>query len=154
MIESFYKISGMWDIHMYTIKEVAEKMDVSEHTLRFWAKCGFFPFVKRNENNTRLFSDSDLDWVKIVKCLRSVGTENKSIKRYIDLCIAGDSTIAERYDIIKTTKQKALNQMDVLKKQLAILDYKEDFYQNLIKNNLKDVWNPINKLTSEDSAVR
>lgn len=27
---------------MYTIKEVAEKMDVSEHTLRFWAKSGFF----------------------------------------------------------------------------------------------------------------
>ena len=28
---------------MYTIKEVAEKMEVSEHTLRFWAKSGFFP---------------------------------------------------------------------------------------------------------------
>ena len=38
---------------MYTIKEVAEKMAVSEHTLRFWAKSGFFPFVKRNENNIR-----------------------------------------------------------------------------------------------------
>lgn len=27
---------------MYTIKEVAEKMEISEHTLRFWAKNGFF----------------------------------------------------------------------------------------------------------------
>ena len=27
---------------MYTIKEVAKIMDVSEHTLRFWAKSGFF----------------------------------------------------------------------------------------------------------------
>ena len=34
---------------MYTIKEVAQKMDVSEHTLRFWAKSGFFPFVKRSK---------------------------------------------------------------------------------------------------------
>ena len=25
---------------MYTIKEVAEKMDISEHTIRFWAKNG------------------------------------------------------------------------------------------------------------------
>ena len=75
---------------MYTIKEVAEKMDISEHTLRFWAKSGFFPFVKRNQNNIRQFSDNDLEWVKIVKCLRSVGTENKAIKRYIDLCIVGD----------------------------------------------------------------
>ena len=138
---------------MYTIKEVADKMEISEHTLRFWAKSGFFPFLKRNHNNIRLFSDSDLDWVKIVKCLRSVGTENKAIKKYIDLCIIGDSTIPERYEIIKTTKNKALQQMEELKKQLEILDYKENFYQNLIKNNLKDEWNPMNKSKPEEEAV-
>lgn len=137
---------------MYTIKEVAEKMDISEHTLRFWAKCGFFPFVKRNQNNIRQFSDNDLEWVRIVKCLRSVGTENKAIKRYIDLCIVGDSTIEERYKIILGTKEKALMQMDELKKQLAILEYKENFYKNLIKNNLKDTWNPMNSVTLNDKV--
>lgn len=137
---------------MYTIKEVAEKMDISEHTLRFWAKSGFFPFVKRNQNNIRQFSDNDLEWVKIVKCLRSVGTENKAIKRYIDLCIVGDLTIEERYKIILDTKEKALMQMDELKKQLAILEYKENFYQNLIKNNLKDTWNPMNSVTPNDKV--
>ena len=137
---------------MYTIKEVAEKMDISEHTLRFWAKSGFFPFVKRNQNNIRQFSDNDLEWVKIVKCLRSVGTENKAIKRYIDLCIVGDSTIEERYKIILDTKEKALMQMDELKKQLAILEYKENFYKNLIKNNLQDTWNPMNSVTPNDKV--
>lgn len=130
---------------MYTIKEVAEKMDVSEHTIRFWAKSGFFPFIKRNQNNIRLFSDDDLNWVKIVKCLRSIGTETKLVKRYIDLCIIGDSTISERYEIIKTTKEKALKQMEDLKKQLELLDYKEEHYLNLIKNNLQDNWNPMNQ---------
>ena len=104
---------------MYTIKEVADKMDVSEHTLRFWAKSGFFPFIKRNKNNIRLFSENDLDWVRIVKCLRSVGTENKAIKKYIDLCIKGDSTIPERYEIIRETKVKARQQMEELQKQFA-----------------------------------
>lgn len=127
-------------------------MDISEHTLRFWAKSGFFPFVKRNQNNIRQFSDNDLEWVKIVKCLRSVGTENKAIKRYIDLCIVGDSTIEERYKIILGTKEKALMQMDELKKQLAILEYKENFYKNLIKNNLKDIWNPMNSKTLNDKV--
>lgn len=138
---------------MYTIKEVAQKMDVSEHTLRFWAKSGFFPFVKRNENNIRLFSDNDLGWVKIVKCLRSVGTENKAIKKYIDLCIIGDSTIQERYDIIRSTKKKALQQMKELRQQLDLLDYKEKFYQNLIQNNHEDVWNPMNNVRPRDKVV-
>lgn len=131
---------------MYTIKEVSQKMDVSEHTLRFWAKCGFFPFVKRDENNIRQFSESDLEWVKIVKCLRSVGTENKAIKKYIDLCIIGDSTIPERFEIIKETKNNALKKMAELKQQLDLLDYKETFYKNLMENNLKDTWNPMNKI--------
>lgn len=130
---------------MYTIKEVAEKMDISEHTLRFWAKNGMFPFVKRNENNIRQFSEDDLNWVRIVKCLRSIGTETKLVKRYVDLCIIGDSTIPERYEIIKTTKEKALQQMEELKKQLELLDYKEEHYKNLIKHNLRDNWNPMNQ---------
>ena len=137
---------------MYTIKEVAKKMDISEYTIRFWAKSGFFPFVKRDENNIRLFSDDDLNWVKMVKCLRLVGTENKAIKRYIDLCIKGDSTIKERYEIIQTTKEKALKQLEEVKKQLELLEYKEKFYQNLIKNNLKDCWNPMNKNFKESKC--
>ena len=52
---------------MYTVKEVAKKMEVSEHTLRFWAKSDFFPFVQRDKNNIRMFSEEDLAWVKIVK---------------------------------------------------------------------------------------
>ena len=134
---------------MYTIKEVADKMEVSEHTLRFWAKSGFFPFLQRDNNNIRRFSENDLNWVRIVKCLRSVGTQNKDIKRYIDLCIVGDSTIKERYQIILDTKAKALEQMGELKKQLELLDYKENFYKNLIKNHLEDEWNPMNNVRKE-----
>ena len=129
---------------MYTVKQAAKIMDISEHTLRFWAKSGFFPFVRRDENNIRRFSEDDLNWVKIVKCLRSVGVENKDVKRYIDLCIQGDETIKERYEIICSTKAKAFEQMEELQKQLELLDYKEEYYQNLIKNNLKDSWNPMN----------
>ena len=137
---------------MYTIKEVAERMEVSEHTLRFWAKSGFFPFVTRNQNNIRQFSEDDLNWVRIVKCLRSIGTETKLVKRYIDLCIIGDSTIPERYEIIKTTKAKALQQMEDLRKQLDLLNYKEEHYKNLIKHNLNDNWNPMNQNQKEYSS--
>lgn len=136
---------------MYTIKEVSKITDVSEHTLRFWAKSGFFPFLQRNKNNVRMFSDNDLDWVKIVKCLRNVGTENKKIKRYIDLCLIGDSTISERYQIILDTKKKAKTQMEDLKQQLAVLDYKENYYKKLIKENKADDWNPVNHL--KETAV-
>ena len=77
--------------------------------------------------------------------MRSVGVENKQIKKYIDLCVDGDKTIEERYKIIASTKEKALVQMEELKRQIELLEYKEGFYKDLIKNNSKDTWNPMNK---------
>ncbi len=129
---------------MYTIKEVSEMMSISEHTLRFWAKNGFIPDIERDKNNIRLFSEHTIGWVRIVKCLRNVGVDLKSVKRYVDLCLIGDSTIQERYEIILDTKKKALEQMEDLKQQLELLDYKENYYKNLINNNLPDGWNPVN----------
>ena len=130
---------------MYTIKEVAIKTGVSEHTVRYWAKSGFFPFIKRSESNVRLFEDSDLEWVKIVKCLRLVGMDSKSVKKYIDLCVIGDSTIKERFQIITDTRLKTQAIIKELTEQLSLLEYKENFYDNIIKYNLQDIWNPMNK---------
>lgn len=123
---------------MYTIKDVSKKMDISEHTLRFWAKCDFFPSLQRNKNNVRIFLEDDLKWVRLVKCLRNIGVENKIIKKYINLCLIGDSTIMERYEIIKDTRLKAKKQMEELQNQFLLLDEKEKFYQNLIADKTKD----------------
>lgn len=137
---------------MYTIKEAAEMMDVSEHTLRFWAKNGFIPDIERDRNNIRLFSERTLGWIKIVKCLRNVGVDLKSVKKYIDLCLIGDETIQKRYEIILETKRKALEQMEDLKKQLEVLDYKENYYKTLIANNLQDKYNPTNGKVAEKES--
>ena len=69
-------------------------------------KKRFFPFIKRSETNVRLFDDNDLEWVRIVKCLRVVGVENNAVKRYVDLCIKGDSTIPDVMKLLKKQKLK------------------------------------------------
>ena len=85
--------------------------------------------------------------------LKSGRNWNKAIKRYIDLCIKGDSTIPERYEIIQATKLKAEQQMLELQQQMDLLNYKEKYYQNLIKNNLEDGWNPMNNHQVETETV-
>ena len=54
---------------MYTIKEVAAKVGESEHTIRYYCKEGLFPFLTRDKNNVRKFSEVDLEGVRIVLCL-------------------------------------------------------------------------------------
>ena len=50
---------------------------------------------------------------------------------------------------VNTTGDLYPEQMEELKKQLELLDYKENFYKNLIKNHLEDEWNPMNKVKKE-----
>ena len=38
------------------------------------------------------------------------------------------------------------------KSPTSILEYKENFYKNLIKNKLKDTWNPMNSVTPNDKV--
>lgn len=54
---------------------------------------------------------------------------------------------------VKTVKGCGLSIAEELKTQLDLLDYKEEYYKNLIKNNLNDEWNPINKIVPEEQAV-
>lgn len=138
---------------MYTIKEVGKLMHVSEHTIRFWAKNGFFPFIKRSDKNVRLFDDEDLEWVKLVKCLRSVGVNHNEIKNYIKMCLEGDGTVEERLLIIKKTKENVKAQLQELQEQLKLLDHKEKYYENLISHHLQDNWNPTNKVKINEKEL-
>jgi DNA-binding transcriptional MerR regulator len=59
----------------------------------------------------RNFSEQDLSWIFIIKCLRGGGVQLADIRKYVALCQVGDSTIQERFEIIKEAKQKTLEQI-------------------------------------------
>ncbi len=63
----------------YTIIEVERKTGIPSRTLRFWADKGVFPYVEKDKNGVRYFSEKDLQWViwvdyyrQIEKALREV----------------------------------------------------------------------------------
>ena len=53
----------------YSIGEVAEKVDVTLATLRFWEKE--FPFLepKKNDKGSRFYTDKDIENIQMVKYL-------------------------------------------------------------------------------------
>lgn len=46
----------------YTIGQLAEKMNISAHTLRCYDKEGLLPFVTRSTNGIRMFDESDIEF--------------------------------------------------------------------------------------------
>lgn len=129
---------------MYTVKQVAEMMDISAHTLRFYDNEGLFPYVSRDQNNTRFFAESDLEWVNLVQCLRDTGMALADVKKYVELCKQGDTSIQERYGIILRQKEKAEQELLGMQKRVDLLNAKTKYYKRLWQEAANDDWNPIN----------
>ena len=81
---------------LYTVGEIAKKMNVAASTLRYYDKEGLLPFVERSESGIRMFKDSDMEWLAIIECLKKTGMPIKEIKKFIDWCMEGDATIDQR----------------------------------------------------------
>ena len=80
---------------MYTVKEVADILGVSVHTVRYYDDQGLIPGTKRDSYNQRIFDDMELEWLFVSISLRDTGLPLKEIKRYIELYQQGDSTLQQ-----------------------------------------------------------
>lgn len=56
-----------------TIKEVSEKYNISQDTLRYYEKVEMIPPVGRTSGSIRNYQDEDLGWVELALCMRSAG---------------------------------------------------------------------------------
>ena len=113
----------------YTIGEIASILNLAPSTLRYYDKEGLLPFVERSESGIRIFNDSDFEWLSIIECLKQTGMPIKEIKQFIDWCILGDETIGKRKALIQKQRQEVLEQIEILKATLAMLDYKNWYYE-------------------------
>jgi DNA-binding transcriptional MerR regulator len=114
----------------YTIKQVAEKMNLTVYTLRYYEKEGLLPFVQRDCTGNRSFNENDLEWLSLICCLKNTGMPIKQIKQYIDWCLDGDETLATRKKMLIEHRQDVLKQINELKKNLEKINYKISHYEN------------------------
>ncbi len=137
----------------YTVKEVADMLDISSHTIRYYDNIGLIPSIDRTDGNIRMFSDYTISWLKLVHCLRTTGLPIEDVRHYIQMCQKGDSTIPERAELIFKQEKSLRAQIKNLKKQMEILKYKKSYYKNLLDNNLQDICNPQNYNNHEPNLI-
>ena len=116
----------------YSIKEVADMMNVEPSTLRYYDSMGLLPGVKR-VNGRRVFEDKDFKWLRVLNCMKKINMPIDKIKAYVELAEKGDSTLQERFDMILEQKEIVLGQIAELKNCLKEFEYKEWYYTEAIK---------------------
>ncbi|MFK0521769.1 MerR family transcriptional regulator [Paenibacillus illinoisensis] len=123
----------------YSISEVAKELNLTVYTLRYYDKEGLMPFVERTPSGVRKFKESDLDFLKIIQCLKLTGMPIKDIKDFIEWCSEGDSTLQERYDMFIERKASVEAQMEELRKTMEVIEHKCDYYKAAIAAGTEDI---------------
>ena len=119
---------------MYSIGEISKMFQLPISTLRYYDKEGLFPHLKR-VNGVRQFSESEIETLRVIDCLKRSGLEIKDIKEYMALCSLGNTTLKQRKAIFEKQKEEVLQEMEKLQKVLSMLNYKCWYYDQAIEKN-------------------
>lgn len=114
------------------IKEVARKYDLTADTLRYYEKVGLIPKVNRNEVGYRDFTEEDTNWVEFAKCMRNAGMSIEALSEYVALFQKGDSTIAQRKQILLDQQAIMAEKLKDMQATYDRLTKKVDNYDNHI----------------------
>lgn len=112
-----------------TIKEVSEKYQISQDTLRYYERVGMIPPVTRTAGGIRDYQQTDVQWVELAKCMRSAGLPVEAMIEYVRLCQEGDETIPARLQLLVEQRDKLLEQRRQIDETLDRLNYKIARYE-------------------------
>lgn len=115
----------------YSISQVARQFALEPHTLRYYEKEGIIS-PDKTDKGIRCFHQADIDQLGMVCCLRSTGMSIKDIKRYVDLCAAGDQTAHERLQIFINHREHILEEITCLQTHLEKIEGKIKWYSNIM----------------------
>jgi hypothetical protein len=112
-----------------TIKEVSEKYDISQDTLRYYEKVGIIPKVPRNSSGIRNYGEQDIGWIKNAKCMRKAGVSIEALAEYVKLFMEGEDTLRARHDLLCNQRENLLKNKRQIEETLDLLNYKIARYE-------------------------
>ena len=116
-----------------TIKEVSQKYNISQDTLRYYERIGMIPKVTRTASGIRNYQESDLNWVELVICMRSAGLPVEALIEYVELYQQGDQTFGARLELLQEQSRNLEEQQKHLQAAMNKLDYKISRYEVAVK---------------------
>lgn len=129
---------------MYTMKQVCEQTGMSYETLKYYCNEGLVPNVKRGPNNYRMFDDHDVKWISSLSCLKNCGMGIAEMKAYLALCLKGESSIPERKIVLEKHRKDLELKMQELQTAFDYIDWKQNFYDDVLSGKTKYYSNLIN----------
>jgi DNA-binding transcriptional MerR regulator len=112
-----------------TPAQMAERTGVTLDTLRYYEREGLLDDVARATNGHRRYSEDDVLWVEVLRCLRDTGMTIEQLRHYCELGTQGDTTKAERRQILVDHRELIEAQITERYEALRLVDHKLSYYE-------------------------
>ncbi|MBQ3163448.1 MAG: MerR family transcriptional regulator [Lachnospiraceae bacterium] len=116
----------------YTSGQFARLMGISMDTLRYYEKEELIK-PSRKENNHRVYTDNDINWMQFIKRLKDTGMPIKEIKKYSILRSEGSQTVQDRMNMLIEHRNFLIYKIKQLEMHCNKLDEKIEYYKNMLE---------------------
>ncbi len=120
----------------YTPQEAAERSGFSHDTLRYYERIGLLPEIRRTGSGRRSFSEQDLQWLGLLRCLRDTGMPITEMQQFVRLMRDGHATREERLAVLLAHERRVEEQVARLQQHLGQIRGKIETYR------CGPVWSP------------
>jgi len=123
----------------YSAGEVSGKLKISKDCIRYYEKEGLLPPIARDASGRRAFSESDVEWIFLIRCLRDTDMRISGIKKYVSLLMEnGSDSIRERREVLLEHEAYIKEKITTYKNLLQLIEKKLEFYDEALSSNDPD----------------
>ena len=113
---------------MYTIGQISEMFNIPVSTIRYYDREGLLPGITR-KSGRRQFSDTEVEALQVIECLKASGLEIKDIRQFMEWCTEGPETYSKRRELFENRKAAVEEELIRLNKVMDLLTFKCWYYE-------------------------
>ncbi|KAB8188931.1 MerR family transcriptional regulator [Nonomuraea phyllanthi] len=138
-VEAIQRLTDLGGVHEpMMINEVADLLDISPHTLRYYERAGLVE-VARDGNGHRLYDADAVRRLVFLTRMRLAGMPMRDLQHYITLVEAGKHTVPERLDMLIEHRDTIRRRIRELALSLTAVEYKIATYGGWTGPDVQDL---------------
>lgn len=105
------------------IREMAERVHLSEDTLRYYEKIGLLAHVPRDAGGHRVYSSREIKEIEQIMYLKASGLSLIDIRQYLELTQSGKEGKEQQHILLLATQKTLLRKMEDLEQALKKVNH-------------------------------
>ncbi len=124
------------------IGALAQATGRSVHAIRWYERQGLIPRVGRDRGGRRVYEPSHIDWLMFLERLRFTGMTVRDMRRYVDLVVAGHSSLGARQALLARHRDEVKARAAATAAALFLIEEKIAYYREWEANRRRPGWTP------------